>query len=350
LILPIIIIITNSKSQKVNGNYLDRYIKILLKWQDKPKYRKKVCQGGRGAMPKKFSIINKREWLKAYEDGTPEATIAKNKCDIRTVQKGIEEARLEQDSRTARADLIKEALRKHNESLLATIDDVMSVLIPMPARQHVPGGSSSGSLPINGGKAQYELWPEPRVFSVTLDAEDRPEWDLLWQHIKRDRLRDTLTQWKKTLTSHLQARMVLRQRLESLLRQKTGYEFAEKPASGAYLDTDGVSFLLEKLLDRISEPVTVSDFENMIVADPRRGEVTYGRGLALAHAPGKEEECREAIIAAIAELLRSDEWISVLETFRRIKESATKARQAAEEIRLLGLLPGRCRICSRLGT
>lgn len=87
-----------------------------------------------------------------------------------------------------------------------------------------------------------------------------------------------------------------------------------------------------------------------IITDPHRGEVTHGRGLALAHAPGKEEECRGAIIAAVAELLRSDEWRSVLETFRRIKGSATKARQAAEEIRLLGLLPGRCRICSRLGT
>lgn len=302
-------------------------------------------------MPKKFSILKKREWLQAYEEGTAEATIARgDKCDIRTVRKGIEEARLERDSRAARADLMKEALRRHNESLLDIIGKVMSVLVPPPASQRVPGGGGSGSLPINGGKVKYELWPEPRVLSVTLDVEAGPEWELLWEHIRRDRLRDRLTQWKGALASHLQARMVLRRRLESLLRQKTGYEFAEKSSSGALLDTDGLGFLLEKLLDRISEPVTAGDFETVIVADSHRGEVTYGRGLALAYAPGKEEECRGAIIAAVAELLRSDEWRSILETFRRIKESAAKARQAAEEIRLLGLLPGRCRICSRLGT
>jgi hypothetical protein len=301
-------------------------------------------------MPKKFSIIQKREWLQAYEGGTPEATISRDsKCDIRTVHKGIEEARLERESRAARADLIREALRKHNESLLAIIDDFRTVLVSPPVSQRVPRGNRSDSVPITGGRVQYDLWPEPRVLSVTLDVEARPEWELLWEHISRDRLRDILTRWKEALASHLKTRMALRQRLESLLQEKTGYQLAEKPAGRAFLDTDGLSLLLEKLLEQISEPVTAGDFDAEIIVNSRRGEVTYGHGLALAHAPGKEQKCRKAIIAAVTELLSSDEWKNVRETFVSLEKSTTKARQAAEEIRLLGLLPGRCRICSRLG-
>ena len=111
-------------------------------------------------MPKKFSMLEKRKWLQAYESGTTEAEIAKGgNCIIRTVHKGTQEARLERDGVAARADLIKDALRKHNENLLSVIGELLPVLIRPTASQRVPVGGSSGAIPITGGKAQFELWP-----------------------------------------------------------------------------------------------------------------------------------------------------------------------------------------------
>jgi hypothetical protein len=45
-------------------------------------------------MPKKFSVTDKNKWLEEYENGKPEASIASgSSCDLRTVRRGIEEAR-----------------------------------------------------------------------------------------------------------------------------------------------------------------------------------------------------------------------------------------------------------------
>ena len=78
-------------------------------------------------MPKKFLDTDKRKWLKLYEDGKTEIQIAKEyaKCDLRTVRRGIEEARHKLDVKVARAELLKEALRKHQDSLFKELDEII---------------------------------------------------------------------------------------------------------------------------------------------------------------------------------------------------------------------------------
>lgn len=51
-----------------------------------------------------------RSWLEEFEGGASIASIAKRvKHDIRTVTRGIEEARHESDARSARSDMIKDS-------------------------------------------------------------------------------------------------------------------------------------------------------------------------------------------------------------------------------------------------
>jgi len=66
-------------------------------------------------------------------------------------------------------------------------------------------------------------------------------------------------------------------------------------------------------------------------------------------ATGKEEECSQNILAAFKELLNSLEIHKVINSYKYLNEWADKAKQAADEIVLLGYLPGNCRICQRLG-
>ena len=81
-------------------------------------------------MPRKFLDTDKRKWLNLYESGKTEIWIAREraKCDPRTVKRGIEEARRKQDARVARAELIKDALRKHQDSLLEELDKILAAL------------------------------------------------------------------------------------------------------------------------------------------------------------------------------------------------------------------------------
>jgi len=70
----------------------------------------------------------------------------------------------------------------------------------------------------------------------------------------------------------------------------------------------------------------------------------------LAHAPGMEQEYREHLISAISDLMHKHEEVnSVSKTYKVVEELAVKVRQTAEELSSMGLVPGQCRICRRLG-
>ena len=303
-------------------------------------------------MPRKISIIKKREWLQAYEEGKSEASIAREEhCDVRTLKKGIQEARLERDATLARADLIKEALRSHNESLLELIREILTVVKPPGSNQAIPWKREDlpSLIRIEGGSVQYESWPEPKVMGVTLDAEDKMEWGLLEEHLKLDRSWHLLGLWKKALATHLEARIAMKRKLANLLQEKTEYQLVDPPISGPFLYSSSVDFLFQKVTQRLLQLADTSDLNNNIIADTGKGDVRYGTSTILTHALGKEEACRQHILEALDELLSSNEAKSVIDTYLVVEDLTTKARRATEEIRMLRLVPGQCRICRRLG-
>lgn len=332
-------------------------MKLHVKWNSQCCICINPVSRGYGKLPKKISITKKREWLQAYEEGKAEAFIAnKDHCDTRTVKKGIEEARRERDASLARADLEKEALRNHNEALPRLIREILPALIPLPSNQHVPWKQelAAGLMEILGsGRARYETWPEPRVSDLTLNVEAQVEWQLLKEHIKRDPLAEALNRRKKALASHLEARVAMKQKLADLLQAKTRYQLVDKPADPpsphAYsLDAYSVDRLFQPMLQRLLKLADTTWLEKYIIADCNTGEVRY-RESALAYVPGKEEGCRKGIINALSEVEQSLEARNVVDTFKAAEEATAKARRFAEEICMLGLLPGQCRICRRLG-
>jgi len=61
------------------------------------------------------------------------------------------------------------------------------------------------------------------------------------------------------------------------------------------------------------------------------------------------EKCRANILDAFESLQIVSEIKKLQETYENLKASTYKARRATEEISLLRLVPGRCRVCRRLG-
>jgi len=303
-------------------------------------------------MPRKVPIVEKREWLSDYESGKSEASIAsKARRDVRTVKKGVEEARRERDAHLARADLIKESLRGHNQRLLSLIRELMPALIPLPSNQVIPWSENptADSIAVAGGLVRYETWPKPKVLSITLDVETKVEWGYVQEHLKRDRFGLMLGQWKKALVSHFEARMAMKRKLTELLKEKTGYQLASRPVNAPCLYTSSADILLKPTIEWLLEPeVTRNPAENINI-DPDNEEVRYSYGTAVAYAPGATQKCRDNIISALNELKTSQEAKNVIDTYGPNVDSATKARRSAEEIDMMGLVPGQCRICQRLG-
>ena len=237
------------------------------------------------------------------------------------------------------------------------------MLKPPASTQQVPWRwqISTSSIPINGGKAEYEYWEQPKVFTIILDVESEADWRFFEEHVKYEGLWKLLNQWKKILASHLEARMVLKRSLEKLLENdgkgleaselaKRGkYVLADEPVAGAFIYSHSVDFLFQMATQRLLRLADTSDFEDNIIVDTNSGDVRYG-GTILAHAPGAEQEYRDHLISAISNLMQKHEEVnSVSKTYKMVEESAVKVRQAADEISSMGLVPGQCRICRRLG-
>ncbi len=91
------------------------------------------------------------------------------------------------------------------------------------------------------------------------------------------------------------------------------------------------------------------NLEERLVADPDRQEVRYGPGTIFAENVNDAEKCMADILDAFESLQSVSEIKKLQQTYENLKTSTYKARRATEEISLLRLVPGRCRVCRRLG-
>ncbi len=298
-------------------------------------------------MPRKFSAIEKRKWLELYDSGKTEFWIAENEahCDPRTVKKGIEEARRERDAHIAQVELLKDALRKHQDALLGIIDDLLSALVVPPPNLQFgwQGDDSPLRIQLTGGAASYE---GERRCTVAPNAEDKPMWELLREHLKRDRMWSVLARWKEALAVHLEARVALKRKAATLLEEKTGLKV--EPTQITYIESFAVELFYQVALNGALGIPDRTNLEKNIMA-LGAGEVRYLNSLLARTADGAEETCRKDMLEAFKELQASPEATSAAATYTELDASTDRARRVVEEISLLGLVTGQCRICRRLG-
>ena len=124
---------------------------------------------------------------------------------------------------------------------------------------------------------------------------------------------------------------------------------ADEPVAGSFIYSHSVDFLFQIAIQRLLGLVDTSDFEDNIIIDFNSGDIRSGRTI-LSHAPGAEQEYRSHLISAINNLMQNHEEVNtVSRTYKMVKEAMIRARQAAEEISSMGLVPGQCKICRSLG-
>jgi len=301
-------------------------------------------------MPKKIPLTEIRQWLENYEQGIPEAQIAKDaKRDVKTVKRGIERAHRERDATAARAELLKEALQKHQNQLLDVIDNVLSALV-VPGPDLALNRQRDGSLaPIQLSRATISYDPQKGLV-LKLHDENTAQWELLKEHLRHDRLWRMVDRWKEAMIAHIQARTDLKRKTAYTLENTTGYRLVKTPVDPPFLYEDNaVNLLYETALKRALGVQDDVNLEEDIIVDTNSGQVRYHIGLILAEAPGEEEQCKTKILNAFSTIQEAGEIVKVASTHRSLVEPTAKARRAVEEISLLGLVPGYCRVCRRLG-
>jgi len=304
-------------------------------------------------MPKKFSIADKNNWLERYESGKSEASIAKeSKCDLRTVRRGIEDARRERDARFARIDLLKQAVLKHQESLLNKLGEILTSLQVPPWDWAVLSWHKDADSILNESDfdTEYTWEEESNKESKDSGAQGDMVEGMLRQHLKGDKLWKLLDKREQIYASHRLARIALQRKVANLLEEETGYELkadshAQPPFLYSYITGD--LFYQMSLADAFGHSKSDAWLDE-IVADSSAGRVRY-HDSTLAEVPGKADKCRKRLADAFAKMRALPELTRVVNTYHELEESTSKAKQAIEEIRLLGLVPGACKTCRRLG-
>lgn len=302
-------------------------------------------------MAKKIPMVTKRLWLKSYEKGiTQEAIAKKNKRDVRTIKKAIEDARRDRDTHQVYAEMLKGALHGHQQDLMILLEQLKELLKPFSSFKKIPYKLSEFEyFNINGGKVRYETLPRMKVLDIKLDVQEQPLWPLLKEHLKQDPFKKSFDNWERILESLLDELMNLKQTMVKLLKEKTSYKVKDANTNGSFILDSGVDHLFDYYCTHALSLPGLREMLDNIHADPKTGQVKYGEGTTLAHCRGKEEQCKNNIITALEQLLITEETKAYFITRQSHKKSIEKVKRDVDEIIMTRLVPGQCRVCRRLG-
>jgi hypothetical protein len=296
-------------------------------------------------MPIKIPISDCRKWLQEYEGGTSEAAIRKAaKRDINTIKDGIQRAREERRVNIVMTERLREALFKHQDQLLSIITQLHSSLI-------VPNLDSQPELRSKfEGASVVDSYEQP--LKVIFNVESTPYWDLLHEHFKRDKIWKLTDEWKGKLLAHLEAKIALRSKVncEVPKLQYPIHNKGETPDSNCYIYRQNTGdFIYRLILHRALKVTTGKSGIDHININPEIGKITSSDGNILARALGSEEDCKKRILGLATATELKSEIEHVIKTYSMLEEVTQKARSEAEEKQLLGMVPGRCRVCKKLG-
>jgi len=304
-------------------------------------------------MGRKFPGADKTRWLQDYEGGKSEGSIAAELgCDVRTIKKGIEEARRERDARVARIELLKDAMSKHHETLLGRLGEISGSLQLPPRDWTVLSWLDNGESVLSGGridsgdKPKHESSRNPSSADIRADKLDQ----MLKQHLKTDKLWRLLARQKRAYASHRLARIELQQKTVDILELETGCSLESgSNVMPPYLCSYTTGDVFYRMTLRVAFDDYLNDaWQDEIIVDPGNCYVNY-RNLTLAEATGKADQCREKLVRAFQKMRSLPEIKQVVASYQELQESTSRAKQALEEIRLSGLVPGQCKVCRRLG-
>jgi len=299
-------------------------------------------------MPKKFDDSQKKQWLEFYEQGKSEKWIANRAgCDVRTVKNAINEARLKRDIVVARMELVKDALRKHQDGLLEELDRIMSYLVVPPKDFLVLSWYRGGNSIFSDAGEQIKLE----------SGEDSAMRRLLKEHLKNDKLWRVLRQWEKAKADHLAAKAAFQRKTATVLQDKTSYKLIDSGVTPPFIYSYTAGHVIYQAAidmafaapDERAQESVIRKMETAISVKTDTGEVMFKKGQTLGEVPGSEEATKQHLLDALKDLGKSPEVKAVVETYWGLEQITTKARQVVEDIRLLGLVPGHCEICRRLG-
>jgi hypothetical protein len=250
------------------------------------------------------------------------------------VQKAIDDRRRLEQVKAAEGYIIRDRLVNHQAELVNTIGTILQRL----------------GLP---------SMDEPIVIECQVNPVEKD--DLSYGRLLREHLDNAtfskLAKWETTYAKHLAARRSFHEKLQQLVKEKTGLEVFTGNQKPPCLHLNSLvpvfRFALAMMLASLtakssSKAIFTPDLDGEICADLKMGNVRL-RNCIIAECPGEEKVYFNKIIEAMTELLNSPAGNVVILSARELMAASSEVRTPLKELEILGMVPGRCRICRRLG-
>ncbi len=302
-------------------------------------------------MPKKISNAEMDKWLTDYDKGKPIHEIASEAHkDVRTVSKRIDQARKEQENRVVRRELMKEALLSHNEDISQFITSIKGALVVPGYDLYIPDRESRFKSDIQFSSA-IAMFDSKQNLIIRFNGEDDLRWKLLVEHLGDDPVMVSIPNWKRALIAHLNTRIAFKEKVKESLEFKTGLKITNKGIDE--LKEPGILVFTVELFNEvvIKPALDIPDTTNLrdnilLTAD---GYILHGKaGSKLAFAPKNGPAVCDGMKTSLSDLYQCDEIKKVRITYLTIKEQTNNLKEGFEELTLIGLLPGTCRVCKRI--
>ncbi len=288
-------------------------------------------------MSKKISIQEKRKWLDLYEQGRTEVQIAREvKRDPRTIVKGLEEASKERRLASTEAEMLRNALFKHQDQLTGILKNIVEMLVLPPydlkLREEKEGILAPIPLP---GALLKQVSKEQMILEI--HDENRLEWELLKEHLKQDKLWGYIKQWRDAILDHVWARWQFKLAIQS--------EFVKNVDSISPNEKDEKQFETAKceLIDLFYDVVKQHILGIRNETDVEKAIDSKMSGF------NDKEVLKQKLVAIFDSLPGTKEAYRVKSTFVVLADITKSAKTQADEIMLLNMITGKCRVCRRLG-
>jgi hypothetical protein len=254
------------------------------------------------------------EWLKRVEYGETPPQIAKaDECDVRTVRKHIELARMERDVQQARSEVLRKALEDHYQDLLDTVRNIENQVF---------------------GESQVSL-----EMGVSLMSGLR-------EHMPRSPLWENLRKWNRTLTELAELEAVIRNNLQREIEadgRLNGIvsQFANRVIPAA------VDVLVHQVNEwaRGREGLKIDRDIHIEKTKECRVRMRYGFSSF-----GEIEEVQIEIIKTVlidfeSGLKDRSEYLEIEGLFNRLGRLKTNIGEVLTVVLLRRIVPGRCKFC-----
>lgn len=295
----------------------------------------------------------RRRWLEQYEGGKSLSALAKGTGrNIRTITTHVQRASEDRERAMARTDLYRQAVTKHNGDLLTALAGVRDSLVaPRPELLTL----FAHFLWNKGAMLPPVLEFRDDAFRVALVRGDEDQARLLElarDHLRRDRdLWNGLDEWQRVLKKYADGCLELGRRVGTEASEKLDVELTprERGATGAEegLHEGFVSWPCRLSIETMLGDVIGDQVDELKVTD---SQLRYGGDvIATLSSPEKLSAARQYFPELIGKLPQDQGVRKIAEMRRQLVDRAQGLRRIIGDVLLIGLVPGRCSVCKRVG-